>query len=448
MNDKYQLILIYIDRLYLKYKFLGLTRERFISIIRDRTNNLSDVIESKLVFNYSNLENYFQQIIYEYIKKQMDSKQNRVFLLGNYINQFISVSNNYEDAVKMLTKLCNFFSLIEYIPDLETLKLLVKENDILSSNLIIIVREKYQLIKNREIHTFIKNDILVSLIEVYCMLNGILNIDDDVFIDNATKEYITEVTKIPVLTEDEILELVCRMQSGDEFAKQTLIERNLHLVISIAKTYKAENFELLDHIQNGNLGLIIAVEKFDINMGYRFLTYAARWINYMIQQNICDASRTIKIPRYKYEQFLKYINVSLALEKKLNCKPTYEDIANEMGLSIKDIYELDSLQLDVCSLDMFLNEENQEMEEIVSRTEESIDEKVERLMLKSEINNLFIECGLTPKELKVIKLRNGFITGREERLRDIAIRMNCTTQNVSLLEHKALKRIRKYLKTK
>ena len=259
---------------------------------------------------------------------------------------------------------------------------------------------------------------------------------------NSIKAYFNEIRSYPILTSEEEVELYHRIKNGDEKAKQRLIECNLKLVVSIARHFQNRGFPLLDLIQEGNLGLMKAVEKFNGDMGYRFSTYATEWIRVYIGRMIASKGRMIKLSSSAYEQIGKYRSTVDRLQNELGRTPTVIEIAEEMELSENDIIKIQILQDDTISLDGFFWEENGEERETFI-PDESVDLEKDLMdsCLRGEVNALLNRVGLTEREKEVIKHRYGFY-GEPEALEEIGRNLGITRERVRQIEMKALMKLR------
>lgn len=244
-------------------------------------------------------------------------------------------------------------------------------------------------------------------------LMGLEYISDDV------KTYLKEINK-PLLSTEEERELAWRILEGDSKAKNTLIERNLKLVVYIAKKYIGMGLHILDLIQEGNLGLMIAVDRFDVTKGYKFSTYAFYWIRMAIMRAISEKARNIRISEYSVIMVNKYRQAFSQLQKEQSREPTIEEIANELDLSIEKVTKFYNLQHDTVSLNSLLvDNDDAELEDFITSSEQTPEEKIMELSLQTKVRELLKKCELSDREIKVLKLRNGFNGNDSETLLEI-----------------------------
>ncbi|MCD8087425.1 MAG: RNA polymerase sigma factor RpoD [Oscillospiraceae bacterium] len=260
--------------------------------------------------------------------------------------------------------------------------------------------------------------------------------------DDPVRMYLKEIGKIPLLTQEEELALAMRMAEGDEEAKKRMAEANLRLVVSIAKRYVGRGMLFLDLIQEGNLGLLKAVEKFDYTKGYKFSTYATWWIRQAITRAIADQARTIRIPVHMVEAINKVIRVSRQLLQELGHDPTAEEIAEEMNLPTDKVREILKIAQEPVSLETPIGEEEDSHlgdfieDEGVSEPSEAASFTLLKEQLMSVLDTL------TPREKKVLELRFGIIDGRTRTLEEVGKEFNVTRERIRQIEAKALRKLR------
>ena len=260
--------------------------------------------------------------------------------------------------------------------------------------------------------------------------------------DDPVRMYLKEIGKVPLLTPDEEIELAIKMADGDEAAKHRMTEANLRLVVSIAKRYVGRGMLFLDLIQEGNLGLIKAVEKFDYTKGYKFSTYATWWIRQAITRAIADQARTIRIPVHMVETINKVIRVSRQLLQELGHDPTPEEIAAEMGMPVERVREILKIAQEPVSLETPIGEEeDSHLGDFIP--DEDASEPAEAAsftLLKEQLVEVL--STLTPREEKVLKLRFGIEDGRTRTLEEVGKEFNVTRERIRQIEAKALRKLR------
>ncbi|MFZ5590263.1 MAG: RNA polymerase sigma factor RpoD [Bacillota bacterium] len=269
-----------------------------------------------------------------------------------------------------------------------------------------------------------------------------LSIPEGIGIDDPVRMYLKEIGRVPLLTPEEEVELAKRMEQGDEEAKRRLAEANLRLVVSIAKRYVGRGMLFLDLIQEGNLGLIKAVEKFDYRKGYKFSTYATWWIRQAITRAIADQARTIRIPVHMVETINKLIRVSRQLLQELGREPLPEEIAKEMGISEEKVREIMKIAQEPVSLETPIGEEEDShlgdfIEDADARAPA---EEASYTLLREQLDEVLKT--LTDREQKVLRLRFGLDDGRARTLEEVGQKFGVTRERIRQIEAKTLRKLR------
>ena len=269
-----------------------------------------------------------------------------------------------------------------------------------------------------------------------------LSVPDGVSIEDPVRMYLKEIGKVPLLTAEEEIELAKRMEAGDEEAKKRLAEANLRLVVSIAKRYVGRGMLFLDLIQEGNLGLIKAVEKFDYRKGYKFSTYATWWIRQAITRAIADQARTIRIPVHMVETINKLIRVSRQLLQELGREPTPEEIAEEMNLPVERVREILKISQEPVSLETPIGEEeDSHLGDFIQDDNVPVPADAAAFsLLKEQLDEVL--GTLTEREQKVLRLRFGLDDGRARTLEEVGKEFNVTRERIRQIEAKALRKLR------
>ena len=269
-----------------------------------------------------------------------------------------------------------------------------------------------------------------------------LSVPDSINIEDPVRMYLKEIGKVPLLTAEEEIELAKRMENGDEEAKKRLAEANLRLVVSIAKRYVGRGMLFLDLIQEGNLGLIKAVEKFDYNKGFKFSTYATWWIRQAITRAIADQARTIRIPVHMVETINKLVRVSRQLLQELGREPTPEEIAERMEIPVERVREILKISQEPVSLETPIGEEEDShlgdfiQDDNVPVPADAAAFTLLREQLKEVLGTL------TEREQKVLRLRFGLDDGRARTLEEVGKEFNVTRERIRQIEAKALRKLR------
>ena len=265
---------------------------------------------------------------------------------------------------------------------------------------------------------------------------------DQMAIDDPVKIYLKEIGRVPLLTPEEEIELAQRMAQGDPNAKKRLSEANLRLVVSIAKRYVGRGMQFLDLIQEGNLGLIKAVEKFDYTKGYKFSTYATWWIRQAITRAIADQARTIRIPVHMVETITKVKKISSTLLHKNGREATAEEIADELKLPLDRVREIIRISQDPVSLETPIGEEeDSHLGDFIPDEEAPAPaEAASQMLLKEQLDEVL--GTLTEREGKVLRLRFGLDDGRQRTLEEVGREFNVTRERIRQIEAKALRKLR------
>ena len=265
---------------------------------------------------------------------------------------------------------------------------------------------------------------------------------DGVSVDDPVRMYLKEIGRIPLLSFEEELELAKRVLENDEEAKQKLAESNLRLVVSIAKKYVGRGMLFLDLIQEGNMGLIKAVEKFDYDKGYKFSTYATWWIRQAITRAIADQARTIRIPVHMVETINKLIRTSRHLLQILGREPTPEEIAEEMEIPVEKVVEIQKIAQDPVSLETPIGEEDDShLGDFIPDDESPAPhDSAAYTLLKEQLEEVM--STLTPREAKVLKLRFGLEDGKARTLEEVGREFQVTRERIRQIEAKALRKLR------
>ena len=267
-------------------------------------------------------------------------------------------------------------------------------------------------------------------------------ITKDVNINDPVRMYLKEIGRISLLSNEEEANISIRIQDGDEDAKRILAESNLRLVVSIAKRYVGRGLLFLDLIQEGNIGLMKAVEKFDYDKGYKFSTYATWWIRQAITRALADQARTIRVPVHMVETINKMVRIQRQLTLELNREPSDEEIAKKMGISAEKVREVIKISQDPVSLETPIGEEDDSHLGDFLKDESSLspEEYTENEILKEEIYEVLQT--LQPREQEVLELRFGLIDGTCHTLEDVGKRFNVTRERIRQIEAKALRKLR------
>ena len=265
---------------------------------------------------------------------------------------------------------------------------------------------------------------------------------EGIAIDDPVRMYLKEIGRVPLLSGEEEQDIAQRMADGDEEAKKQLAEANLRLVVSVAKRYVGRGMQFLDLIQEGNLGLIKAVDKFDYRKGFKFSTYATWWIRQAITRAIADQARTIRIPVHMVETINKLVRVNRQLLQELGREPRNDEIAKAMGISEEKVREIIKIAQEPVSLETPIGEEEDSHlgDFIPDNDAPARDSMATYAMLKKQLNEVL--STLTPREEKVLRLRFGLDDGKTRTLEDVGKEFNVTRERIRQIEAKALRKLR------
>jgi RNA polymerase primary sigma factor len=280
--------------------------------------------------------------------------------------------------------------------------------------------------------------------EVVVKPNAAVYLDDDVA-DDSVRLYLREIGKIPLLNAEEELALAQRVVAGDKKAKDEMAEANMRLVVSIAKRYVGRGLDLLDLIQEGNTGLLRAVEKFDPDKGFKFSTYATWWIRQAITRAIADQARTIRIPVHMVETINKLLRTQRRLTQELNREPTNEEIANEMEIDVDKVEHIMKIKQDISSLDASIRDDEEDSvlaDFIEDEDTVSPEESATGQLLKEQVKDML--GALTEREQKILKLRFGLEDGKSHTLEEVGQEFSVTRERIRQIEAKALAKLRKH----
>jgi RNA polymerase primary sigma factor len=274
--------------------------------------------------------------------------------------------------------------------------------------------------------------------------NTAVYLDDDVA-DDSVRLYLREIGKIPLLSAEEELELAYRVKDGEKRAKDKMAEANMRLVVSIAKRYVGRGLDLLDLIQEGNTGLLRAVEKFDPDKGFKFSTYATWWIRQAITRAIADQARTIRIPVHMVETINKLLRTQRRLTQELNREPTNEEIAEAMEIEVDKVEHIMKIKQDISSLDASIrdDEEDSVLSDFIEDEDTvSPEESATNQLLKEQVKDIL--AALTEREQKILKLRFGLEDGKQHTLEEVGQEFSVTRERIRQIEAKALAKLRKH----
>ena len=354
-----------------------------------------------------------------------------------------------------------FNKIINLLKNLDSLTIddvidLLKNNKTIYNIVGYIVEKNYNSIISNNFVDIVKDDTAILIIEAYCSINNIeikYNFEDNIINENLSDEtvqynddlakiYLQEINK-PVLTKDEEIELGYRLLKHDKEARKIMIERNLKLVVFVSRKYINRGISFLDIIQEGNLGLMHAIDKYDVTKEYKFSTYAVAWIRSYIERSLFNKTRNIKIPLHVQTEIIKYKKIEEKLYKKLERVPSYKEIANEMNISVQEVKNLHKYQQDTNSLNILIgNDEETEYIEMVASDDLSIEDNVLDSFNNDEIHQLMQLANLKEKEIQMLSMRFGFFDNSPKTLQEIGNHFNLTRERVRQIVENSLRKLR------
>lgn len=443
----------FIEKERLKYNYINLPQSIYLSELKEIEDTM-DFSDGEI-----DIESMIKNCSKRYIADMLEEEKKFPKIVNNFIKKNIKPQNKYQDNIISFEKIVNFFHDFDCFPPPNLLIELIDKNDTLNKILQDVVENNLEILQKYDIDSKFSDDISKNFIELYCLKNNIeikkeediqeedytefiTDITNTVYTDDSVKMYLQEIHK-PILTKEQEKSLALRIRNGDEKAKELFIERNLRLVIKVARKYTGHGISFLDLIQEGNLGLIKAVDKFDVTKGYKFSTYATCWIRQSIQRSLGNKSRNIRLPVHLYEKVKKYELLKKELSLKFNREPTFEELSKKMRVSIDTIYKYERLEHDTISLNMIVGDKDSELEDFISLSTESIDNQFIEENLKDVIENLLKNSHLTTKEIDVLKLRFGIGTNDPKPLEEIGKVYGVSRQRIQQIQEKALKKIRR-----
>ena len=443
-NDIYGVLRHMFTSLYKNYDYM-FTEDEFKLMV------LSEIKESKTTYlGDVDYNVYINDIVNDKIISCLNSNK-QVDIINKYINKNFNTVSDFKYSISCLKKLDYFLETYNLELNPNMLMELINNNKIFCESIELLVNKYRKQIVSGNLEYIFDDYRIVLIIETYCMINNIeikekeevLADDKDMNSSDSVKSYLNEIGKIPLLSREEEIELAKKVASGDELARTKFIESNLRLVVNIAKKNIGRGVDFLDLIQEGNMGLTTAVDRYDVNVGCKFSTYASWWIRQAIIRSVEEKGRVIRIPSYVYQKFSEYRNVERKLEIKYNRTPTIDEIAKEMKISVNEANRLYQLQADTVSLNKFVNEEEDtELVDLLIADEDDTIDDVDYQFLKSDVNKLLNNSGLKPREIEIICLRYGLLNGVPMTLLAIGEKMNISRERIRQIEAKAIKKLK------
>lgn len=441
----------YLKKLYGKLtKVINAFDDKYGFVFSDKSKEESFLMgalkESLNDYDYvrNDFESFFKTFInrkiVDRIRLNIDNKDYK--FIDRYI---INLYNKYGNDIRLIYYLCQF---IDEINDVDLIVFCAKNNIIKN---VLVAYIKGDEINLKDIPKKWQTTTTLLLINFYCDMNNIDYVNQEIEeiddkLDSSEKRYLNEISKIPLLTPEETKELIIKIKQGDETARKKIIESNLRFVVYLAKKYINRGIPFLDLVQEGNIGLMKAIDKFDPSKGLKLSTYSSFWIKEQINRLILNTSRNIRIPIHKQENYGKYIRVNNKLSNELGRNPTFEELAYEMGCPVEEVKQYNNIIKDTVSLNTLVGEDNDtELENFIAYEDESINNFVNKEFLKKIIN--FSKSKLSLREVCILELRYGLYDGTCWSLNKVATEFGITFQRVKQIEGRALKKLRQILIT-
>lgn len=449
-DELFEKLLPTIKSIYKSYEYTGISFDEY-----------SDIVIKVLAKSRPSSD--FLSYVKNDIKKEVDLEVGKLLtdgdrsidVISQYIEKQLPGVSNYEDSVRAFRKLDAFFKKYDFVLDVNSLSKLIEGNDKFLAMINYAFDEKRADIVKGNSNEVFDNNFLIFSILTYCDLKDIkveenvevLNADD--FYDTNSKDldtlklYLNDIGRIPLLTAEDEKELAYKISLGDMAARSKFIESNLRLVVKVAKKYRNYGLPFMDLIQEGNCGLMKAVERFDGTMGVKFSTYAMYHISVAMSRAIANDSRTIRIPAYKFETLRKYKAAVDDLQKKYCKNFSVEEIAQLLGKSVPYVKEMEELCKEPVSLNAFVSYEgDSELESFIPNDDKSVDEQVVLNNLPSELSEFFNSCKLSERHKMVLLLRFGILDGHLWTLEEIGKKCGVSRESIRQSEIRALKLIR------
>lgn len=448
-----------IDKIYSSISYIGMNKKAFYKLVqKEITKSKKDYFGNIDYIEY--IKNKIQQELIKQIIKMLADTDTAVQIINNYANLYLSNDITYNSAIKNLYKLDKLFETYNYIPSPDVLLKLLESNEIISSSVTIIFNKYKNVIISGNLEKVFDTTTIIQLVEAYCIMNNIEikeelenkeeETDNDYMTSDDVKMYLQEISRIPLLTPEEERYLAKRISQGDMAAREKFIESNLRLVVKMAKKYVDRGLALLDLIQEGNTGLIIAADRFDVKRNTRFSTYATSWIRQAITRAITDKGRNIRIPSHLYYKMAKYRKIESILENELHRKPTTKEIAKRMGITETQAENIVTWQNDTLSMNYTSNDdEDNKLEEIISSQDDGPETIAFTNDMQKEVRQILDECSsLTPNERTVIIKRFGLEDNISLTLEETGKIIGVSRERTRQIEEKALTKLRSFHKTR
>lgn len=449
IDDIYNILSPFFNKTYKKFSFVNMTEEEYDLIVR------KTILESISAYDGSgDYKKYILRRISKNILTKIQGDINdpsKAFnIINGYINQEFSKNIDYDNAINSFNKLESFLELCDFILSTDIIEKLVSENTLIMKLLnAIFEMDRDEIVNGKFDESY--SELIVSFIEIYCKKNNIkikeveLKYEDiGAFASqDSTSIYLKEIQNYGRYSKEEELEIITRIKNGDIKARNEFLEQNLRLVVSIAKKYQGRNIPLIDLIQEGNIGLMKALDEFDINKGCKFSTYATNWITAFIRRYIADKGRNIRLPVNFYYEISNFMKIKNRLERELGREPNILELARKTGKDKDTILRYFAYLNDTKSLDDKVGEkEDTNFSYFIPSKDESLEKSVIKKDLSTRMSELLKECNLNEREIDVLSSRYGLNGIDVLTLEEIGQKYGVTRERIRQIETRALKKIR------
>lgn len=442
-----------IDVNYTFFNYAGISKDDYYEMVLKEISKSKDEYNNKISYDSYILEK-INECAGSIIKKSFGDYEKQYNIINNYVINCFTKPNNCDIAIENLEKLNSFLDMFQLLINSNVLYDLVSKNKLLDQSILKIVKKYKSQIMIGETNG-IFSDGVSSIIEKYCIFNNStsqyevfedtnVNYEEDPNCVESVRIYLEEIGKIPLLSQEEEIMLAKRVVLGDKEARDLLISSNLRLVISIAKNYVGRGLDFIDLIQEGNIGLAKAVDKYDVNFGCKFSTYAIWWIRQSIVRAFVDKGRNIRLSSYMHSKLITYRNTVNDLQFKLKRYPTYKEIASEMGISISEVSQLYNLQDDTISMSTYVNvEEDTELGDIIPSYDYNPQDDVMKKIICEYFYQFLDNSNLSLREKQVLKLRYGLLNENFKTLEQIANIYGVSRERIRQVEARAIRKLRR-----
>lgn len=449
IDDIYNILSPLFNKTYKKFSFVSMTEEEYDLIVR------KSILES--ISTYDGSGDYKKYIlrrisknILTKIQEDINAPSKSFNIINGYINQEFSKNIDYDNAINSFNKLESFLELCNFILSTDIIEKLVSENTLIMKLLnAIFEMDRDEIVNGKFDESY--SELIVSFIEIYCKKNNIkikeveLKYEDiGAFASqDSTSIYLKEIQNYGRYSKEEELEIITKIKNGDIKARNEFLEHNLRLVVSVAKKYQGRNIPLIDLIQEGNIGLMKALDEFDINKGCKFSTYATNWITAFIRRYIADKGRNIRLPVNFYYEISNFMKIKNRLERELGREPNILELVRKTGKDKDTILRYFVYLNDTKSLDDKVGEkEDTDFSYFIPSKDESLEKSVIKKDLSTRMSELLKECNLNEREIDVLSLRYGLNGIDVLTLEEIGQKYGVTRERIRQIETKALKKIR------